>query len=537
MTFNPGASPVQKNLTMTSSDELILSIDFGTQSVRSVLIDIEGNVLQLAKTEIEPYFSVTPGWAEQQPEYFRDKMFESLRKLFSEMNVGKERIKAVTLTSQRSTLINLDAEGKSLRPAITWLDQRLSAVGRYPGRVMDLALRLVGMREAVHFAVKNGECNWIMQNEPEIWEKTSKYLLLSGYLTWCLTGEYRDSVGCTVAYLPFDYKTQKWTDTKHMNYKMFPIEREKLPDLVKPSGVLGAISREASEKTGIPEGLPLIAAAADKASEVLGSGVITPDVACLSYGTTATVQTTHSKYHEVIPFFPSYPSSIPDCYNTEVQIYRGYWMISWFKKEFGLKEIQMAEQAGCNPESFFDAMVDDVPAGSMGLVLQPYWSPGVKVPGTEAKGAIIGFGDVHTRAHVYRAILEGLTYSLKEGLNRTVKRTGIPARAVVVSGGGSQSKQAMQITADIFNMEAYRPHTYETSALGAAINAAVGMKYYSGFPAAVAAMTRRGDRYDPDPHNVAIYCDLYEKVYSKMYRHLQPLYEQIRDVTGYPPKI
>jgi len=178
-----------------------------------------------------------------------------------------------------------------------------------------------------------------------------------------------------------------------------------------------------------------------------------------------------------------------------------------------------------------------VPAGSMGLVLQPYWSPGVKVPGTEAKGAIIGFGDVHTRAHVYRAILEGLTYSLKEGLNRTVKRTKIPARSVVVSGGGSQSRQAMQITADIFNLETFRAHTYETSALGAAINAAVGMKYYSDFPAAVGAMTRRGDSFTPDPHNVEIYSELYEKVYSKMYRHLQPLYEQIRDVTGYPPKI
>ncbi|HOC05518.1 MAG TPA: FGGY family carbohydrate kinase, partial [Bacteroidales bacterium] len=141
---------------MKSSDELILSIDFGTQSVRSVLIDLEGNVLQLAKVEIEPYFSVAPGWAEQYPEYFRDKMFESLRKLFSETTYSKHLIKAVTLTSQRSTLINLDSEGKSLRPAITWLDQRLSAVGKYPGKIMDLALRLIGMREAVHFAVKNG---------------------------------------------------------------------------------------------------------------------------------------------------------------------------------------------------------------------------------------------------------------------------------------------------------------------------------------------------------------------------------------------
>jgi sugar (pentulose or hexulose) kinase len=393
------------------------------------------------------------------------------------------------------------------------------------------------MREAVIHTVKQGECNWIMQNTPGVWEKTSKFLLLSAYLSWALTGEYTDSVGCTVAYLPFDYKKQQWTDKNHMNYKMFPVEREKLPTLVRPSGILGYISKEASGKSGIPQGLPLIAAAADKACEVLGSGVITPDVACLSYGTTATVQTTHPKYHEVVPFFPSYPSAIPGYYNTEVQIYRGYWMISWFKKEFGLKEIQMAEQNGSHPEAYFDAMVDEVPAGSMGLTLQPYWSPGLKVPGTEAKGAIIGFGDVHTRAHVYRAILEGLTYSLKEGLLRTVRRTGVPVSRVVVSGGGSQSRQAMQMTADIFNMEACRPHTYETSSLGAAISAAVGMKYFDDYAAAVGSMTRTGEKFSPEAGNADIYARLYEKVYSKMYRHLQPLYEQIRNITGYPQKV
>ena len=268
---------------LKSSDELILAIDFGTQSVRAVLIDLRGNVLQMAKTEIEPYFSVAPGWAEQYPEYFRDRMFETLQKLFRATEYSKDQIKAVTLTTQRSTLINLDSEGKSLRPAISWLDQRLCSVGRYPGWLTQLALRIVGMREAVIHTVKQGECNWLMQNTPEVWEKTNKFLLLSGYLTWALTGEYTDSIGCTVAYLPFDYRKQQWTDRSHMNYKMFPVEREKLPEIVRPSEMLGRISREAYEKSGIPEGLPVIAAAADKACEVLGSGVITPDVACLSY--------------------------------------------------------------------------------------------------------------------------------------------------------------------------------------------------------------------------------------------------------------
>jgi len=522
---------------MNSSDEIILAVDCGTQSVRAVLIDLFGNILRIVKTEFEPYFSEGPGLAEQYPEYFRDKMFFTLKKLFSETSYEKERIKAVTITSQRSTLINLDKNGNSLRPAIIWLDQRQSGIGRYPGKLMEIALRLVNMRESVIYAVKNGECNWLMQNTPEIWEKTDKFLFLSGYLTHVLTGEFTDSIGSIVGYVPFDYKKHRWADKSHMNYKMFPVERERLPTLVRPSETLGYITREASEKTGIPEGLPLIAAAADKACEVLGSGVVSPDIACLSYGTTSTVQTTHRKYFEVIPFFPAYPSAIPDHFNTEIMIYRGFWMINWFKKEFGFKETQLAEQTGRTPEELFDAMIRDIPAGSMGLTLQPYWTPGVKTPGTEAKGAIVGFGDVHTREHIYRAILEGLIYALKEGLIRTVKRTKIPVKSLIVSGGGSQSNQAMQMTADINNLPAYRPHTFETSSLGAAINAAVGMHFYKDYSSAVDSMTRPGEQFLPDTKNVGIYEQLYRKVYSKMYNHLQPLYQQIRNITGYPEKI
>jgi len=172
----------------------------------------------------------------------------------------------------------------------------------------------------------------------------------------------------------------------------------------------------------------------------------------------------------------------------------------------------------------------------MGLMLQPYWSPGVKIPGPEAKGSVIGFGDVHTRVHIYRSILEGLAYALKEGTLRTQKKTGVTIERVRVSGGGSQSDVPMQITADIFDLPAERPHTFETSALGAAIDAAVGLKLHSDFPSAVKEMTRVGRVFEPVPKNRDIYHQLYEKVYLKIYDRLKPLYEDIRTITGYPPK-
>jgi sugar (pentulose or hexulose) kinase len=172
--------------------------------------------------------------------------------------------------------------------------------------------------------------------------------------------------------------------------------------------------------------------------------------------------------------------------------------------------------------------VHSVPPGSDGLVLQPYWSPGLRFPGPEARGAIIGFSDVHTRAHIYRAILEGLAYAMREGAERTAKRSGIPVTELRVAGGGSQSDAAMQLTADVFGLPASRPHVYEASGLGAAIDAAVGAGIHPDFPTAIREMTHVRDTFEPDASAHRRYDDLYHGVYKKMYERLKPLYQFMR---------
>jgi len=225
---------------------------------------------------------------------------------------------------------------------------------------------------------------------------------------------------------------------------------------------------------------------------------------------------------------------VPQRYNLEIGVNRGFWMVSWFKEEFGHPEQMLADERGIEPEELFDDLVNEAPPGSMGLILQPYWSPGLRIPGPEAKGAIIGFGGIHTRAHVYRAILEGLAYALREAKERTEKRSRTKVTELRVSGGGSQSDAALQLTADIFGMYTARPHTYETSGLGAAIDAAVGLGLYPDFESAVGAMTRIGRVFEPNHQAQQIYNELYHRVYRRMYERLQPLYEEIREITGYP---
>jgi sugar (pentulose or hexulose) kinase len=514
--------------------DYLLAIDHGTQNVRALIFDPCGNQIACSRLSIQPYFSTAPGLAEQDPQVFWNAVCQACQALWEMPGVRKEAIGGVTLTTQRGTVINVDAQGRPLRPAILWLDQRRTEGLSPVSGLWGLAFSLTRMSGTVAYLQAEAEANWIRQNQPEIFEKTHKYLFLSGYLTYLLTGEFIDSVGCQVGYVPFDYKGLKWAGKSDWKWQAVPMDPRMLPALVPPAGRLGTISQAASDATGIPAGLPLIAAAADKATEVIGSGCLDPHLGCLSYGTTATINTTHRDYIEVIPLIPPYPSAIPGAYSLEVEIYRGFWMVSWFKQEFGFLEQAMAEESGKQPEELLDELVRQTPPGAQGLILQPYWSPGIKVPGPEAKGAVIGFGDVHTRAHLYRAILEGIAYALRESSERINRRSHEQITELRVAGGGSQSVAAMQITADIFGLPASRPHVSEASGLGAAIDAAVGLGLHPDFDTAVKAMTRVRDTFEPDPAAHQLYEELYRRVYLKLYDRLRPLYEAIRDITGYP---
>ncbi len=516
------------------NDACVLAIDNGTQSVRALLFDLSGQLLGKSKVELEPYVAAQPGWAEQDPEYYWARLGEACRQLWASCPIDKSRLAGVALTTQRGSIIHVDEQGQPLRPAMLWLDQRRATPSLRLRGLWRWLIKLIRAEDGVAYFQAQAEVNWVAEHQPHIAACTHKVLLLSGFLTHRLCGQFVDSLSSCVAYLPFDYKKLQWAAPGDWKWQVLAVRREQLATLHAPGARLGSITAAASVHTGIPEGLPLIAAGADKACEVLGCGVLEPGTACLSFGTTATINTTSRRYLEVTRLIPPYPAAVPGHFNIEVMIFRGFWMVSWFKEQFAHAERQRAGDLGVAPESLFDELVQAVPPGSMGLTLQPYWSPGIREPGIEAKGAVIGFGDVHTRAHLYRAILEGLAYALREGKERIEKRSGTRIERLRISGGGSQSDAAMQLSADLFGLPAERPHLYETSGLGAAINCAVGLGLYADYPSAVAAMTRVGQVFMPNAQAHHTYQQLYREVYLRMYRRLRPLYVKIRQITGYP---
>lgn len=511
----------------------ILSIDCGTQSARVLIFDIKGSLLCIEKETFEPYFSSYPGWAEQDPEIYWHSIGVACKKLKEKNEELWDKIIGITLTTQRDTVINLDKEGKVLRPAMVWLDQRMAKCEDAVPKLDSLVYKSVGMLNAIEVSRRKSKANWIKENQMEIWEKTYKYLLLSGYLTYKLCGKMIDSSASQIAHIPFNYKTQNWPNSfTSFRWRMFGIEKDKLPELIQPGLIMGQITEDAEKATGIKKGIPVIACGSDKGCETVGTGCLNVECASLSFGTTATIQTTSDSYVEPIKFMPSYPAIIPGCFNPELEIFRGYWMISWFKKEFCAREMVEAEIKNISPEVLLNERLNDIAPGCQGLILQPFWGPGLKMP--SAKGSIIGFGDVHTRAHIYRAIVEGINFGLMEGIEKIEAKTKVRVKKLTVSGGGSQSDAICQITSDMFNLPVCKERTYETSGLGAAMCGYVGLGIYKSFDEAVDNMIHYINTFEPNEANVKIYRKLFNSVYKKIYPGLEGVYREIQKITGYP---
>ncbi len=518
---------------MSEADHL-LALDVGTQSVRALLFDPRGVPVATGRVPVEPYESPQPGWAEQDPETWWTAIGEACRRLWADPAARPDSVAGVALTTQRVTIVVADETGRPLRPAIVWLDQRRTEDLPPIGGPWGLAFRLARVRDTVARFQADCEANWIERFEPSVWRRIRRYGVLSSWLTERLVGRWVDSAAAQIGYLPFDFRRSRWARGYDWKWRVAHFDPAWLPELVQPTDTLGGLTAAAAAHLGVAPGTRLIASAGDKQAEALGAGAVTPEVAALSFGTTATIGTTHRRYVEAIPLVPPYPAAIPAAWFVELQVLRGFWMVEWFKREFGAAEIARGALVDMPPEALFEELLAGSPAGAMGLVLQPFWMPGVRYPGPEAKGAIVGFGDVHGRSHVYRAILEGLAYGLREGADRIVRRSGTQIRELRVSGGGSQSRGAVQLFADVFGLPTSRPHTHEAAGLGAAIDAALGLGLHPDVDTAVSEMVRIGDRFEPERSTSARYDDLYRSVYLPMYERLRPLYREIRRITGYP---
>ena len=508
---------------------LVLTLDFGTQSVRAALINKQGEIVYIVRKEYEPiYFSNKKGYAEQHADFYWDNLVECLKTVSKQREELLQDIVAMTVTTFRDSAVLLDKNRRPLRPVILWLDQRLAKAEEKIPKIHSFLFKLVGMKDTVDMNRTRTMAHWVKENEPDVWAKVDKYVNISTYINYKLTGELADSPGGMTGHYPLCYKTSTWYKEGAMKGRIFGIPNRMLPKLVKPGAVIGQMSPEVASLCGFPEGIKLVASGSDKGCETIGLGCLTPNLGAISYGTACSIEVSNPHYHEPEPFLPAYAAAVPNLYNMDVQIYRGFWMLKWFASEFASELEQEARARDVKIEEILDEWLNDVSVGSDGLILQPYWGPGLARP--LAKGAIVGFSNVHTRKHIYRAIVEGIAFALREGLESIEKSQKQKVKSLRISGGGSLSKEICQITADIFGLEISRVQTIESTSLGAAIATFTAVKEFKNVHEAVDNMVRVSETFKPNEDNHRIYEEIYRRIYLKMYPRLKPINDTINDI-------
>ena len=508
------------------NNPLVLTLDFGTQSVRTALIDKQGEIVYLSKKAYDPiYFSNKKGYAEQDADFYWDNCIESLKELCSRNKENLKRIIGTTITTFRDTAVFLDKNNKPLRKCILWLDQRTAKAKEKIPALYSFIFKVVGMKNTIILNRKRTMAHWVKENEPRIWSKTRKYVNISTYLIYRLTGNLVDCPSGMTGHYPINFKAKKWYGDKALKGVIFGVPSSMLPKLQETGTIAGKVLSEVAQEVGLPEGINVFLTGSDKGCETLGLGAVSRDQAAVSYGTACSIEVSNKKYHEPEPFLPAYGATVPGWYNMEVQVYRGYWMLGWFSKNFAAKELDEATIQNMAVEEVLNAKLGDVAPGSDGLVLQPYWGPGLRRP--LAKGAIVGFSDVHTKEHMYRAIIEGIAYALREGLESIEKSQRHKVKEIKISGGGSQSDAICQITADIFGLPVSRVQTYETTSLGAATAVFLATNRFKTVEEAEAAMSHVKETFIPNKLAHQQYQYLYKKVYLKMFPQLKDVYKDI----------
>lgn len=517
-------------LLFIMENPLVLTFDFGTQSVRVALTNKKGEIEGIVKRKYEaPYFSKHSGYAEQDPDFYFDNLAEALKQLAKEHKEKLPRIIGATIACFRDSSVQLDKDLKPIRPSILWLDQRMAKAEEKIPTLYSVIFNLVGMRDTIKLNRSRTAAHWIKENEPENWKKVHKYVNISTYLIYKVTGQLVDSSASLTGHYPINFKARKWYGPKALKGVIFGIDKSMLPSLKQPGEEMGTISDELAELVGLPKGIKLYASGSDKACETIGLGALSKDVGAISYGTASTIEVSNRKYHEPEPFLPAYPAAVPNWYNMEVQVYRGYWMISWFTNQFAPDLLNESYTTDTAVEELMNMSLSKIPPGSEGLVLQPYWGPGLRRP--LAKGAVIGFSDVHTREHFYRAIIEGIAYALREGLESIEKSQHHKIKELRISGGGSQSDDICQITADIFGLPVSRVQTFETTTLGAATTVFVATGVYKNVEEAMEKMSHISKTFIPNKEAHEQYNYLYKKVYLLMYPRLRRVYRHLNTFT------
>lgn len=474
--------------------KFVIGIDGGTQSSKVSIFDLDGNRICSATQKLRPLHMPKPGIAEHPDDDLWESIASACRSAMEAFPYEPERILGVGLCTIRCCQLALDKHGNLVGPALNWMDARVGEIYAWPN--------------------------------PNVQYLTTS----SGYITHRLTGEKKDTAANYEGQWPLDKLSWQWSDDPDTlrHYRLTP---EHLFELVMPGDTVGRVTTVAAEKTGLPVGLPVIATANDKAVEALGAGLSSDSSALISLGTYIGAMVYGSEYSEHGKHYFSNLACIPERYLYESGgVRHGMGTVSWLVDLFGQSLIEEAQSLSLSPEELLNKEALNIPAGSDGLLTIPEWL----APYDRAykRGAMLGFHARHTRAHMYKSILEAIALTMKNHLARMSQELAQPIDRVVISGGGSNSDVFMQIFADVLGLTTIRNKINDAASLGSAMCVAVATIETMNFDDAVQCMVGESQRFDPNPVNTEFYENLNTQVFENITQHTDPIFKGLHSLVN-----
>lgn len=482
----------------------ILGLDLGTGSMKGLLMKKDGTIVTTQSAE---YPLITPqvGFSEQNPAEWIEAAKKIIQAIVKEVPDFSTKLEGISFSGQMHSLVLLDQEGKVLRNAILWNDVRTTKqCQEITETLKEKLIQITKNRALEGFTLP--KLLWVKEQEPNIWEKVERFLLPKDYLGYWLTGnqqmDYSDAAGT----LLLDVEQKEWSSTI---LDAFGMDKAICPKLVNSTDCIGTIREELLEELGLTTPVKIFAGGADNACAAVGAGIVKPGFAMSSIGTSGVFlsfeETGEKDYEGELHYFNHAEKNA--YYSMGVTLAAGH-SLTWYKNTFAKEET-------------YDELlsnVKDIPVGSNGLYFTPYIM-GERTPhvDSQVRGTFIGIDSIHTKDHFTRAVLEGITYSLKDSQMLMEQKSGKTFKSIVSVGGGAKNKDWLQMQADIFDATIITLETEQGPAMGAAMIASVGVGWYKDLQECAEKVVSYKEEIHAIPANVEKY-----KSYHKKYQQVYP---------------
>ncbi len=476
----------------------LMGVDLGTSSTKTVIVDTDGRLLASAAREYR-VDTPQPGWAEQAPRVWHLAAQETMRRALADAAISPDDVAAVGLSGQMHGAVFLNAAHEPIRPAITWADQRSGA--QVARAYREIGAERLGQWTANPLAVgfMLSSLLWLRDEEPETYRNTTHVLLPKDELRYRMTGEFGAEPSDASSTSLFDTVRRRWSAPL---LDAVGIDADRLPSIHESAEVAGVLTREFAAATGLNPGTPVVYGGSDQSMQALGNAIVEPGTVSCGIGTGGQLFAPVSDpVYDPGLRLHLFCHAMPQSWHLEAGVLSAGLSLKWLRDNVleGRSYQDLADMAAA------------VPPGAEGLFFAPYLA-GERTPymDPQARGGFFGLTLRHTRAHLARAVMEGVVFAMRQGLD-IMRELGVPIERIVASGGGTRHHLWLQLQADMFDSPIYWTQTSESAAFGAALLAGVGAGLYSDAVAACRRAVRWNDVVcQPIPANVARYRQAYD---------------------------